>query len=336
MPIVVPSHNRSVAGRKIDLRPSRTQKNPRHTYFLGVDGGGTKTHAIITDANFQIIAEAFSGASNPLRVGMDTAIRNLEAAIFDALKQAHLELADITAAGFGIAGVSHPIHYHTMKEELTHALGLENLELVTDAKIALTGALDGKPGVIVIAGTGSIAFGLNETGEDARSGGWGPTFSDEGSGYDIARRALKAIASSFDGRASKTQLATLIYKELGIKDAADLPSVIYDENTTPAQIASLARLVSEAAAQGDEVAREILARAGAELGHLAVAVIRRLRMEKLEFRVACIGSVFHAGEFILESFRREILAAAPHAVIGEPLHPPTIGAVKIAEMSIGE
>src|SRR5262245_21114393 len=143
MPTVVPSHSRTAAGRKIDLRPNWGQKNSRQVYFLGVDGGGTKTHAVVTDANFQVIGEGVSGASNPLRVGIDNAIRNLEAAIFDALKQARLKLADLTAAGFGIAGISHPIHYHTMKEELTHALGLENLELVTDAKIALTGALDG-------------------------------------------------------------------------------------------------------------------------------------------------------------------------------------------------
>ncbi len=333
MATAVTSHTSSITGRNLDLRQARSQKTSREVYFLGVDGGGTKTHAVVTDANFQIIAEGRSGASNPLRVGMDEAISNIEAAIFDALKRAHLELADLTAAGFGIAGISHPIHYHTMKEELTRTLGLENLELVTDARIALTGALDGNPGVIVIAGTGSIAFGVNDSGEDARSGGWGPTFSDEGSGYDIARRALKAIASSFDGRASNTQLATLIYRELGIKDAAELPSVIYSEKTTPAQIASLARLVSEAAAQGDEVAREILAQAGTELGQLAVAVIKRLAMEEQEFRVAYVGSVFKAGELILESFRRELVQVAPRAIIGEPLNPPTIGAVKIAEMA---
>ena len=135
-----------------------------------------------------------------------------------------------------------------MKDALDRSLGLEKLELVTDARAALTGALDGKPGVIVIAGTGSIALGLNEAGGDARSGGWGPTFSDEGSGYDIARQALKAVAASFDGRSSETLLTKMICKELGIEKPSDLPSVIYSEDAKPAQIASLAKLVSQAAA----------------------------------------------------------------------------------------
>jgi glucosamine kinase len=314
------------------LKRLRENRNARETFFLGIDGGGTKTQAIITDVNFNIIGEGKSGASNPHRVGFKEAVANIVMATDEALKDAGLELADIAAACAGIAGTSHPIHYHTMKDSLDRSLGLENLELVTDARAALTGALDGKPGVIVIAGTGSIALGLNETGEDARSGGWGPTFSDEGSGYDIARQALKAVAASFDGRSSETLLTKMICKELGIEKPSDLPSVIYNEDVKPAQIASLANLVSEAAVQGDEVAREILGRAGQELGQLAVSVIGRLAMQQQSFRLACVGSVFNSGDFVLESFRRTVLRVAPHAEIGSPIHPPTIGAVKLAEI----
>jgi N-acetylglucosamine kinase-like BadF-type ATPase len=310
----------------------REDRAAHEIFFLGIDGGGTKTQAIITDANFQILGEGKSSASNPHRVGFKEAVANIKKATDEALQKAGLQLQDIAAACAGIAGISHPIHYHTMKDALDRTLGLENLQLVTDARAALTGALDGKPGVIVIAGTGSIALGLNEAGEDARSGGWGPTFSDEGSGYDIARQALKAVAASFDGRSSETLLTKMICKELGIEKPSDLPSVIYTDDARPAQIASLAKLVSEAAEQGDEVAQEILEGAGKELGQLAVAVIERLEMQQQTFRVACVGSVFNSGDYVLQSFRRTVSSVAPNAEIGEPIYPPTIGAAKLAEI----
>jgi glucosamine kinase len=316
------------------LKRLRGNRAAQETYFLGIDGGGTKTQAIITDANFNIIGEGKSGASNPLRVGFKEAVANISIATHKALEDAGLELMDIAAACAGIAGTSHPIHYHTMKDALDRSLGLEKLELVTDARAALTGALDGKPGVIVIAGTGSIALGLNEAGEEARSGGWGPTFSDEGSGYDIARQALKAVAASFDGRSSETLLTKMICQELHIEKPSDLPSVIYNDDANPAHIASLAKLVSQAAEQGDEVAQEILEHAGQELGQLAVAVIERLEMQQQSFRVACVGSVFNSGDFVLASFRRTVLSMAPNAEIGPPIHPPTIGAVKIAQETL--
>lgn len=314
------------------LKRLRENRATRETFFLGIDGGGTKTQAIITNANFTIIGEGKSGASNPHRVGCKEAVANIVSATNKALQDAGLQLTDLTAACAGIAGTSHPIHYHIMKDALDRSLGLEKLELVTDARAALMGALDGRDGVIVIAGTGSIALGLNDVGEDARSGGWGPTFSDEGSGYDIARQALKAVAASFDGRSTETLLTKMICQELRIEKPSDLPSVIYREDAKPTQIASLAKLVSQAAEQGDEVAQEILEHAGQELGQLAVAVIERLAMQQQSFRVACVGSVFNSGDFVLASFRRAVLRVAPKAEIGSPIYPPTIGAVKLAEL----
>lgn len=318
------------------LKRLRENRIAQPTYFLGIDGGGTKTQAIITDANFKIIGEGKSGASNPIRVGFKEAADNVLLATNEALEDAGLKMSDITAACAGIAGISPPIHYRAMKDALDRTLDLERLELVTDARAALTGALNGKPGVMVIAGTGSIALGVNENGKDARSGGWGPTFSDEGSGYDIARQALKAVAASFDGRSSATLLTKMICKELGVEKPSDLPSVIYTEDAKPAQIASLATLVSEAAQQGDEIAQEILEYAGQELGKLAVAVIERLGMQQQAFRVACVGSVFNSGDFVLASFRRTVLEVAPNAEIGEPIYPPTIGAVKLAEILLNQ
>lgn len=310
----------------LDRRPSSSER-----YFLGIDGGGTKTHAVVTDSKFRTVGEGYGGAANPLRIGLEEAVLHIEQAVAEACAQAGVELGDIDFACAAIAGINHPIHYHTMKDALDDALSVGGLELVTDARAALEGALDGKPGVVVIAGTGSIAIGVNADGQQARSGGFGPTLSDEGSGYYIAQRALKAVVSSFDGRSPGTTLAERICRRLGVADPSDLPGVIYNSDSEPVDIAPLAELVDEAAREGDEVARQILTAAGRELGRLAASVIDKLELNSSEFRVACVGSVFRSGELVLEPLREAVLRVAPHAEIGPPLHTPAIGAVMLAQ-----
>ncbi|HEY9231841.1 MAG TPA: BadF/BadG/BcrA/BcrD ATPase family protein [Blastocatellia bacterium] len=303
--------------------------------FLGIDGGGTKTHAVITTASYKIIGEGFSGASNPVRVGFDLAVAHIGEAVEQACEQAPLAPQDLAAGCAAIAGISHPIHYHNMKKGLTRRLGVDHLELVTDARAALEGALDGKPGVVLIAGTGSIAMGINEARTVERSGGWGPTLGDEGSGYDIARQALKAVAASFDGRAPRTVLTERLCRQLGIHSAKELPGVFYNnEAEESTEIASLARVVAEAAVEGDTVARGILAQAGRDLGELAVSVIRKLGFESAAFRVAYVDSVFKAGDCVLDPLRAAVRTVAPRAEVGPPLRPPEIGAVKLAQAAV--
>lgn len=314
------------------LRTPQESSSSHGKYFLGIDGGGTKTHAVIVDGSCRIVGEGFSGAGNPLRAGLEEAVSHVEHAVADACVQAGIELADIDAACAAIAGINHPIHYYTMKDALDEALHIGGLELVTDARAALEGALDGKPGVVVIAGTGSIAIGINESGEQARAGGFGPTLSDEGSGHYIAQQALKAVVSSFDGRSPQTLLARRICDKLGVASPADLPGVIYNSDSEPVEIAPLAELVDEAAREGDEVARQILAGAGRELGRLAQSVIEKLNLKQRVFRVACVGSVFRSGEDLLGPFRDAVHSIAPLADVGPPLDSPAMGAVKLAQM----
>lgn len=303
-------------------------------YYLGIDGGGTNTRAVITDADYKILGEGHSEASNPLRVGFNVAVMHIEEAIDKACSQAGLERCDLTAGCIALAGISDPAHHRKMEDALDSALGIKNVKLVTDASAALFGALDGQPGVIIIAGTGSIAMGINQAGEQTRSGGWGPTLSDEGSAYDIARRALKAVIASFDGRLPHTMLTERICDRLGIRNPSDLPRVIYTDDMDRTQIAALAVDVTEVAHEGDRVAREILEGAGRELGELAGSVIEKLHMQNRQFRLAFIGSVFNAGDIILDPLREAIKKIAPDAVVEEPLFPPTVGAAKLAQASI--
>jgi N-acetylglucosamine kinase len=300
-------------------------------YFLGVDGGGTKTHAVIIDREGRIIGEAFSGGSNLLRGGLEDALSHIDVAVSQACAAARITRDQISAACLGLAGVNHPIHYHTMKDALDHSLGIQNLQLVTDFRAALAGALDGEPGVVIIAGTGSISVGVNESGEEERSGGWGPTFSDEGSALDIARQSLRAVAASFDGRSTSTSLTERICERLGIGSAVDLPGVIYNGDSEPVEIASLARVVGGAAQAGDQVAQQILAGAGSELGQLVVSVIKKLGMESDSFGVAYVGSVFSSGDYVLKAFTETVARAAAHAEVRPSLFPPAVGAAKLAQ-----
>lgn len=314
---------------KLARRSNRAASRAVSSYLVGVDGGGTKTEAILVDGSLRIMGRGLSGASNPLRVGTDQAVSNIKRAISQAAEGAGIKLKDVAAACVALAGISHPIHFQMVKEALDRALRMKNLQLTTDARAALAGALDGSPGVVVIAGTGSIAFGINSQGQEARSGGWGYALGDEGSGYDIASRALRAAAASFDGRLQETLLKDLICRRLGVTTVADLPTVIYNKPASM-EIAELAEVVTEAARLGDQVAISILAEAGRELGRLATSVIEKLGMQRESFRVAYVGGVFNAGRYLLDPFAESVRRVAPHARIGPPLASPVIGAAKLA------
>lgn len=299
--------------------------------YVGVDGGGTKTLAQVTDANFRVLGEGRSGASNFLRAGLEQAALAVERAICIACLKAGVRLADVRAAGIGLAGVSHSRHNATMLRALRRRLPFRSMLLVGDAQAAVAGATDLEPGVVVISGTGSVAYGVDALGRTAISGGWGPVMGDEGSGHDIARHALSAVASALDGRMPETTLTPRVCAHFGVERAEDLPAVIYDpERNAQEGLASLAKIVEEEARAGDAVARSILADAGRSLGELVVAVVKRLGLEASAFRVAYVGGVFGAGDLVIEPLERVVEAVAPRAVVTEPLFGPAIGAAKLA------
>src|SRR5262244_77269 len=126
--------------RSTGSRLAHEHLSSRQKYYLGIDGGGTKTHAVVTDSNYRILGEGFSGAANPLRVGLEDAVSHIYQAVSDACAQAGVELRNIDSACAAIAGINHPSHYHTMKDALDDALRLSGIELVTDARAALEGA----------------------------------------------------------------------------------------------------------------------------------------------------------------------------------------------------
>jgi N-acetylglucosamine kinase-like BadF-type ATPase len=305
-------------------------------YWLGIDGGGTHTRAVLVgtvlDDPERMLGEGRADAANLNRVGLEAAVKNVGLAVSEACSRAEVAASTITAACVGLAGVQHPKNHRRMLIALKSSLPISELTLETDARVALAGATDLHPGVVIIAGTGSISCGINARGKYVRAGGWGPTMGDEGSGHYIGKRALEAVMSAYDHRKPLTRLTEPVCRYLGVSSPPELPPVIYDSpGEERRDIAQLSKIVVEAARAGDVVALEILNDAAAQLARAATTVIKQLEMGQESFRVAYVGGVFDAGELILAPLRRAILTAAPHALLAAPLFPPVIGAVKLAQ-----
>jgi len=299
-------------------------------FWLGIDGGGTNCRAAIVDEQGKIRGEGRAEAANFLRTGLDVAIRNIKNAINEACEQVPISPSQITAACIGLAGVSHPSHHQRMLAALKDELPFSEIMLETDARIALAGATGNQPGVVIIAGTGSIACGINARGRFARSGGWGPVMGDEGSGSYIGRRTLEAVVMAYDYRGHPTTMMEPVLRHFGVSTPPELPPVIYDSpDEVMGRIAQLSKIAVKAAEAGDQVALEILKDASEELARAAIAVIEQLRMEHDKFPVAYVGGVFEAHELILAPLRKEISNVAPLAEITPPIDPPVIGAVRM-------
>lgn len=296
---------------------------------MGVDGGGTKTRAVIADAKQRILGEGVAGPSNPLRVGVSNAAAAVREAVSRACDTAAVKPDQIMAAEIGLAGVRRRELRKRMREAL-NGLGIGSIEIVTDADIALFGATGGEPGIVVIAGTGSICCGINAHGRKTCAGGWGPLAGDEGSGVWIARRALQKVAQATDGRGNATALTEAACRYFEVNSPEEVLSVIYAPGMTNERIAGFCRWVIGAARESDGVARAIITEAGHELGEVASAVIRRLGMRAERFRVAYVGGVFTAEELILGPMREVVLRTAPGAFLAPPLLPPAVAAARKA------
>ena len=302
---------------------------PRMTYFLGVDGGASKTAALVTDGEGKLLGDGIAGPSNHLRVGIETASRNIERAVNKALVAADVASREIIWAYCGIAGADHPAHRQEVVDSLNIFFPRGNFTIDNDARIALTGAIGFGAGVVVIAGTGSVAFGRNEKGEEARAGGWGPIVGDEGSAYGIARAGLVAVLRAFDGRGEPTVMTELLARDYELTPE-ELPRFVYAATTHADDIARYGRVVTAAAQTNDAVAIGILHNAGVELGSAVLAVARRLGIASGPLSVGYVGGTFRAGELLLGPMRETVKRQVPGADVHPPLRKPVEGAAMMA------
>ncbi|RLF19973.1 MAG: hypothetical protein DRZ82_03765 [Thermoprotei archaeon] len=297
-------------------------------YFVGVDGGATKTLAILSDKQGRILGWGLSGPSNYHQVGVEGAINAINEAVTKAMSMAKVNRVNVMCCG--LAGIDTKRDYEIMYKHINSIELAEKKILVHDAIIALMGATAGRPGVVVIAGTGSVAAGMNERGEYTRVGGWGPILGDEGSAYYIAREALAAVLKSYDGREEETMLTSELLKAMNLREVEDIVNKIYVEKVGVTYIASLAPVVTKCASLGDRVALRIIRRAAKELAELIIAVAKKLKMTEYEFSIALVGGVFKAGDLIIKPLYEEVKRVAPKAKIIEPMLPPCAGALIMA------
>lgn len=299
-------------------------------FFIGIDGGGSKTAAVVTDASLRILGEGRAGPSNHLRVGIDAARMAVEDAMFQAVRGASIDLDAVDWTYCGIAGSEHPEHRKTVVGALEYLFPRGNFTVDSDGRVALTAGIGFGPGVAIIAGTGSIAFGRNSEGKEARAGGWGPTIGDEGSGYWIAVQGLSAIARAIDGRGPRTKMTELLCTHYGMCEPDDLPYFVYAPTTHADDIARYCLLVIEAARAGDEIALGIFRSAAQELARLTIAVATRLGLRDQEFDVACSGGAFQAGELLFEPMASLIREQIPKANPRPATERPVLGAARMA------
>ncbi len=302
-------------------------------YVVAVDGGGTKTAGLLVDGTGRVLAREVVGPTNYQIVGSEGItgeISQLVRRLFASARIAERELASIA---LGLAGVGRPGETDEVAA-VVQGLALARAVVVDhDAMIALVGALGDAPGLIVIAGTGSIALGRNAQGHRARAGGWGYLLGDEGGGFFVAREALVAVLKAHDGRGKETQLRGQILGKLKLGGVEEIIPRVYRQGMSHHEMATLAPLVFEVARQGDPVALEIVQRAGRELGMLAMAVTGRLGMEG-RVPIGLVGSLFKDKELLLEPMEAA-LAGNVTAEFLEPRLDPVRGAALLALKSAG-
>jgi N-acetylglucosamine kinase-like BadF-type ATPase len=311
------------------IAPSTRGTSPG--YFLGIDGGGTRTTAWITDREGNVVARTEAGPSNPHKVGLSTAQRELRRATQQALKSLKSVSGRppspvLEAVCAGISGSDRPSLHDPLLRWMRRHIPARHHLLTSDAAIALAAALGDSPGIIVIAGTGSIAFARDNRGRLLRVGGWGGQFDDLGSGFDLGRKAVTAALQAFDRRGPRTRLLYRICRAL---DLADITAVV-SRHLEPRQIAALCPLVTEAAQRGDLVARHLCEAAARDLAELPLALLKRAGWVRRGVTVVCMGGVLASSPLILRALARQLHRFAPLARIGMLQGQPVEGALWLA------
>ena len=305
-------------------------------YVLGIDGGGTKTQAIILDERGNLCGVGIGGSANYDAVGLEVAQVSIQHAVEAAARQAHLHPQHFDSAFLGIAGVvsgRDKAIVHNMSESLSLSkqVGIDH-----DCRIALAGGLSGRPGIVLIVGTGSSCFGVNARGEQWRAGGWGHLISDEGSSYWFGVQAMRVAVGSFDGRLGKTPLLERVMQALDIAHMDDILHRIYVDDMGKTEIASLAPLLIEAAEEGDEIAVGLIEQGAKDLAACVQGVAKKLAFDIQEgFELVCVGGLFKAGEPFLQPLRTAIHELLPQCHLKKPELSPVLGAAILALAQIG-
>ncbi len=297
-------------------------------YVVGVDGGATKTVALIGSENGEILGRGESGPSNYHNIGTKAASIAVREAVRKAKRLGRVR-GSAEVAVVAVAAVDSKRDRATVLRAI-RAIKIARTNLVIhDSVAALHAATQEGPCVIVISGTGCVAAGVNRTGRYVRAGGWGYLIDDEGSSYNIGAQALRSAFRMLDGRAPKTKLRPVLKRRFRVRTLEDALSQIYSDGLGVDGVAGLTPLVSKLAST-DKVSREILGKAGISLAELACVVAKRLGITHDAFPVSLVGGTFKAGRYLLQPLRARIRRDCPHAKVEIMKAEPVLGALSLA------
>jgi glucosamine kinase len=293
-------------------------------YVVGIDGGGTSARAVVTDANLVIYGESKVESVNPVVVGKEVAAERIHAAVREALEIAGIAPEAVRAAGIGVAGAAATHSEAWLREAVTGVLPAAVVVPSTDYEIALVGAHGKREGVLVLAGTGSLAYGVNAAGESLLAGGYGYLLGDEGGGYWVGLHGLKAVIAASEGRAAQTLLTDLLLGTLKLSTTRELIPWLYRSETPRVRdIAALAPLVVDCAGS-DQAANDIVMAGAQHLETYASTVVKRLSIE--EPAIAFAGSLLGSHNALSDALCARLGLETPPV----PLYPPMIGAALLA------
>lgn len=302
---------------------------------IGVDGGGSKTEIVALDPTGRVLRFLLKPASNYHVVGMEQAVRHIVEGIREALLEETLE-----GIGISLAGIDTLEDWKIMAGGLKRALMVLGQEteipfldvpvvLENDVFGALMSVRGNFSGNVLAVGTGTVALGVNTEGEVFRVGGWGHLIGDQGSGYDIGRKALAAMAASFDGYGPKSLLETTITKHLGLAQVHEIIDWLYQTKRTNKEVAALVPIVVETARMGDFISKLILVEAGRALGLLTRALLRKTK----GLEMGLVGGIGHIWEFIEPSFQSTVQEEFDGLQLLKPSYSPAVGAALLSRIS---
>ena len=307
-------------------------------YFLGVDGGGTKTQVILADEKGNILGVGMVGPTYFRSISKEQILETLEDGIAKSFKNAGLNPKSkdkkIVKSCFGLAGID-SADYYRQTLQLIKKITAVNLGpfpiLVNDSVCALRRGTDKGYGISAVAGTGSNCYGKSKFGQEAFASGLGSMLTDEGSSTYVGQKVLHAVGKSFDGRGSKTLLEEIVCEHLGVHNVRDLLPIVENIDFGRTEVSKLAPLCEDASEAGDMVAFEILEECGKELVVMVEAVARRLNMLKDSFDLVCIGGSFKRPNGpIRKYFEKGVKKVISRATVIYPSNEPAMGAVLIA------
>ncbi len=299
----------------------------KRVHVLGIDAGGTKTCCLLANERGEILAEARGGGANLQSAG-ELEVEKVLHGVMDAVLTDHDVRPD--AICLGIAGVDRPSDAAVVQDIMRRIGHKARTLVVNDALVALVAGAGDKPGVVIVAGTGSIAYGKDAAGRAARAGGWGYLLGDEGGGFWIGRAALSAAVREYDGRGPATLLTQMVLAQMALDSPTQLIHEIYYRDLHRQAIAGLAALVDRAADAGDAIAKDILARAGTELTSAAASVIARLGMRGDVFPTILAGGIFRGLPSLARDVTSRLSEVAPRSPVRILDVEPAIGAVRLA------